>query len=412
MLECALLRPYTPDERLIVARKTTKYCHPKKVKAMEKQQHKLIADISIELRESLNGMRVDRKELVSFSGLPVMPYAFFPGGNGLYEGVNSRFRGPGGTLILGSNFGCRREFVDDAGNLITKDERGNRTWAPLLMRLRSSGIPANECFFTNAWPFLHLGQGNLTKGLIKVWLRDPALMALCLQFARLTFDKIKPNLVIALGTGPAAFLSHMWPLALHRWRGYSFDCIDDLPIARVTTEDHSAICVAITHPSMWNSAHRRPPYQGPEGEILLLAEARKRAEVQSPKPISTSPDELASSVPFLIVPQKSKEAVVPIRTGTRRGKGLHFKFEEAFESHVGRVFSRREMKRILQEMFPGFPDGSVVPTDHAEPSSDHVNQCRKCANPDFRIFDTLADNRAGLGAARYRVRDYKPCQGE
>jgi hypothetical protein len=185
-----------------------------------------MVDVSSELRQELSSLNVHRKELVSFSGLPAMRYGFFPGGNGLYDGISSSFRSPGGTLILGSNFGCKRDFIDEEGNLITQDERANRTWIPLLKRLRGAGIPLGECFFTNAWPFLHLGEGNLPKALIKSWLMDQTLMASCLVFSRLTFERIKPRLIIALGTGTAAFLSHMWPESLHRWAEYSMNALD------------------------------------------------------------------------------------------------------------------------------------------------------------------------------------------
>jgi uracil-DNA glycosylase len=102
-------------------------------------------------------------------------------------------------------------------------------------------------------------------------------MIFCLQFSRLTFEKIKPKLIIALGTVPAAFLSHIWPEALYRRGEYSMNSLDDLPKARVTF-----VCVAIAHPSMPNAFQRRPPYQGIEGEILLLKEARREAEGKPP----------------------------------------------------------------------------------------------------------------------------------
>ena len=88
-------------------------------------------------------------------------------------------------------------------------------------------------------------------------------------------------------------------------------------------------------------------------------------------------------------------------------KDLHSRFEHAFKGRVGQEFSREEIKRTLQSIFDDFPDGSVVPTDHAEPTSHHVNQCRKCADPRYRIFDTVLDGQGIPGMARYRVRDFK-----
>jgi hypothetical protein len=357
-----------------------------------------MVDVSIELREELSSLRTDRPELVSFSGLPVMDYGFFPGGNGLYNGSSSSSRSPGGTLLLGSNFGCKSEFVDNARNLITQDERSNKTWDPLLKRLRRAGIDSNECFFANAWPFLHLGEGNLPRELTKSWLKDQVLMTSCLQFFRLTLEKIRPRLIIALGTGPAAFLSHIWPSALQQWGERSLGCLDDLPKARVSYEDYSAICVAIAHPSMPNAFQRRPPYQGIEGEILLLNEGRREAEK-----ILLKSEFLNSESPANARPEPVD---APRSGGRRRSKDLHGQFGLVFSSREGQVFSRREIRDRLQAIFPDFPNGSVVPTDHAEPSPNHVNQCSKCADPRFQIFDTVVDGDGRPGVARYRVRNF------
>jgi hypothetical protein len=89
-------------------------------------------------------------------------------------------------------------------------------------------------------------------------------------------------------------------------------------------------------------------------------------------------------------------------------KNLHHHFEMAFGDQIGKSSSRLEMIEILQRKFPGFSDGSIVPTDHVEPSSNHVNQCRKCANPDYQIFDIVNDGQGKPGLASYRVRDFKP----
>lgn len=202
-----------------------------------------------------------------------MTHAFFPGGNGLYEGINATQFPVGGTMILGSNFGCLNKFVDQQGELQRPDERRNSTWRALLKYLHGAGIKANECFFTNAWPFLHAGKSNLGPP-IDNWLRNHALMASCVEFFGYTYTTMHPRLVIALGKGPAAFLSHVWPKELIQWRENTFRKLDDLPMATVYFQGQSAVCVAITHPSMHNAKHRRPPYQYDAGEIRLLIEAR------------------------------------------------------------------------------------------------------------------------------------------
>jgi hypothetical protein len=103
-------------------------------------------------------------------------------------------------------------------------------------------------------------------------------MALCIEFFGYTYAMMRPRLVIALGKGPAAFLSHVWPKELSRWRKYGMRHLDDLPMARIDFQNETAICVAITHPSMPNARLRRPPYQYDAGEIRLLTEARLESE--------------------------------------------------------------------------------------------------------------------------------------
>jgi hypothetical protein len=113
------------------------------------------------LRTILAKLDIPDGDIRSFTGLPVMTHAFFPGGNGLYEGSQANSFPIQGTLILGSNFGCFNKFVDPRGQLLILDERRNNTWRPLLKRLHGAGIKAEECFFTNAWPFLHEGRAIL-----------------------------------------------------------------------------------------------------------------------------------------------------------------------------------------------------------------------------------------------------------
>jgi hypothetical protein len=226
------------------------------------------------LRDNLPSVGAGRK-LRSFPKDRVMAKGFFPGGNGLY-GTRSPI---GGTLILGSNFGRYDDFVDAQGELVRLDETTtSRTWGGLLTSLAKSGIDAKQCFFTNAWPFLHDGTSN--RGPVGAWLRDQQLMDSCVRFFECTFTAMQPRLIVALGTGPAAFLSNVWPTDLTSWgrRPRRIQNLDDLPMATVNFQGRTAVCVAITHPSMPNARHRRPLYRGFEGEVRLLAKARLKSE--------------------------------------------------------------------------------------------------------------------------------------
>ena len=148
------------------------------------------------LRESLNRLKVPEKT-IPFKGLPVMDHGFFPGGNGLHRGINATRLPIRGTLVLGSNFGRCSDFVKDNGQLVRLDERGGRTWKPLLENFENSEINKEECFFTNALPFLHEGNSNL--GPVEKWLKNPSLMDSCLTFFDETLKILQPKLIVALG---------------------------------------------------------------------------------------------------------------------------------------------------------------------------------------------------------------------
>jgi hypothetical protein len=238
-------------------------------------------DVTQRIRIVLDAVEIAHPGLRPFKGLPVMDHAFFPGGNGLYGGQSATRTPFGGTLILGSNFGCTNGFINAQCQLRALDERNNPTWRSLLQLLKSSGIGVDECFFTNAWPFLHDGDSNLTRGRIGRWLRDATLTNSCVPFFRVTLCEMRSRLVIALGTGSAAFLSHVWPESLGEWRRNKIDSWNELPMAHVRLDDRESVCVAITHPSMSpmsNARHRRPPYQYREGEIELLKQAWLESE--------------------------------------------------------------------------------------------------------------------------------------
>jgi hypothetical protein len=229
------------------------------------------------LRQKLSSLPAPGENLLSLAGLPVMKHGFFPGGNGLYEGDKASRFPVQGTLILGSNFGCREKFVKPEGVLVCEDERNNPTWHSLLKSLNGAKIEKNECFFTNAWPFLHAGSRN-TEIKVEAWLRNADLMAICTEFFKYTCATMQPKLIVTLGKGPAAFLSYIWPEELAPWRKCKLKSLDYLPKARVAFQEQSMICVGITHPSISNAWRRKAPYQYSAGEIQLLAEAREESE--------------------------------------------------------------------------------------------------------------------------------------
>lgn len=230
------------------------------------------------LREQLEA--VDRLDLASldlrsFSGLSEREYGFFPGGNGLYDGHKASKFPHEGALILGSNFGSV-EMLDREGNWKSQDERNGPTWTPLLKTLKQAGIDRGLCFFTNAWPFLHKGDGNVSQ-MISRWLSNKGLNSASVEFFKESLLEVRPRLIIALGTGPAAFLGNIWPERLGKWRQRSWKYIDEKPLETINDLECRIVCVALTHPSMPNRWHRREEYRNLVGEARLVSEAAIRA---------------------------------------------------------------------------------------------------------------------------------------
>ncbi len=230
-----------------------------------------------ELREKLDALNIAGRKVVPFKGLPVMEKAFFPGGNGLFDGSEATIT-VGGTIILGSNFGCRSDFIKSDGTLVRSDEtRTSSTWKGLYRMLTpQTHIQLSRCFFTNAWPFLHEGKSNDTGALAPEWLSDESLMNECGYLLRETLSIIQPKLIVALGAA-AAFMGHLWPNELGEWRSNRVSSIDKLPIASIEHNGATIVCTAITHPSHSNSWRRQLPYQDTRGEIRLLQEAATQA---------------------------------------------------------------------------------------------------------------------------------------
>lgn len=230
------------------------------------------------LRGELEKLSPGKSGLVSVFGKPMMDRAFFPGGNGLILGEDSRKFPLHGTLILGSNFGADEKFCDPDGKLLCLDEtQKGSTWNGL--RKRFSEQQLEDSFFTNAWPFLHRGvSNNPTPQEKKKWLRDEVLRASCAAFFTLTVREMQPSLIVALGSAPAAFLSFVFPETLLKWAGNKWSAIDALPSAVVAVRSLRIACVAITHPSMNNAHCRVEAFRGQDKEVELLRLALRSAE--------------------------------------------------------------------------------------------------------------------------------------
>jgi hypothetical protein len=243
------------------------------------------------------------ERLRSFKGLPIMDCAFFPGGDGLYGVGNAEFP-IGETLVLGSNFGCVSNFVDNYGNLLIHDEtEKSPTWINLRRWFESARIPLGGCFFSIVFPVLHEEKtgkngaqkksNKLDERLADQWLRDLNLVESFQRFYRITMATLRPRLIVALGTTHAArFLNGKgtWPEdQKERWvdarqRRTSFPkvtgkSLSRSPILSVSHERWSPICTAIPHLSDLRNLDIINQYQGEVGIVRLLNKAGLKAGI-------------------------------------------------------------------------------------------------------------------------------------
>jgi len=64
----------------------------------------------------------------------------------------------------------------------------------------------------------------------------------------------------------------------------------------------------------------------------------------------------------------------------------HHKLVKALSAYVGQELPTSRIRQMVQSMYPEFPDGSVLPNDHAEGNK---SPCL-CANTPQRIFERVS----------------------
>jgi uracil-DNA glycosylase len=193
--------------------------------------------------------------------------AFFPGGDGLWKGNGNieRTLPIGGVLFLGSDFGGNDSY-DGYG----EDEAKGRTWRGLLELVDLAEIPRSEIFCTNAWPCLRAG-GRAVGG-IAPGSKDPEFTTRCKVFFLRTLQKMRPNLVVPLGTFPTSFVASLTSTEPSPWgKARSWRQIDPTPVWR--RQDFNV--VPIVHPSMPNRRHRQTA-KTVEAEAELIRSGLRR----------------------------------------------------------------------------------------------------------------------------------------
>jgi hypothetical protein len=140
--------------------------------------------------------------------------AFFPGGSGLWRGLESRGPLPvlfpdAPVMFVGHNFDSIRAFDKSFEN---GGEAGGEFWQRLLVILAGASLPPERCFFTNA--LMGLKPGSATGSMPSIdGYRDQ-----CVQFLRKQIEIVRPSAVVALGVkadGFVSLLDHPWMKSLH-----------------------------------------------------------------------------------------------------------------------------------------------------------------------------------------------------
>lgn len=138
-----------------------------------------------------------------FPGLVPVPrqlpgLGFFPGGDGLWKApgeTEPTDRNPKPIMVVGSTFGSLKEL----NSIPFEEDRHNKskTWEPLLTLFRNAGVPPDRCFFTNAYPGVLRGGGNVVQ--LHPAKLDANYMKEARGFFQAQLQHMQPRLVLFLG---------------------------------------------------------------------------------------------------------------------------------------------------------------------------------------------------------------------
>jgi hypothetical protein len=177
------------------------------------------------------------------AGQVIKGTSFFPGGWGLWDAPHNRRFPVGGTLVLGNTWGTQAYFekVIDRGSEVRITPGGveakDPTWRNLIRILQLAKADPKDCFFTNAFPGLVVGNIVGSAGIRRA---DPTWGWFQEFFGR-TLELMRPQLVLALGLEPMRFLGGEWA-RVRRFRGLA---------NAIVTDPRGFTAVALLHPSAW-----------------------------------------------------------------------------------------------------------------------------------------------------------------
>lgn len=208
--------------------------------------------------------------------------AFFPGGSGLWR---ERPNGPlppmpiGKVMVLGNYFDSQKGYRK---SLQMGNELHTPTWNSLRPLLGSAGIRLRNCFFTNVYMGLSVGdESNMGPS---PGAKDPEFRGRCESFLVTQIAVQKPQLILVLGGVAREFITSQ-SSDLAAWtRCESFPKLDDSGPVKCGVRFHDSqgqagpatVVVALVHPCMRGSNLRWRRYRGStknDAELAMLRDA-------------------------------------------------------------------------------------------------------------------------------------------
>ena len=212
---------------------------------------------SLEDRRQFDGQAYP-KQLVSFPGR-LGGQGFFPGGDGLWRANPADTHRPlfpvRGIMIVGNDFGCLDNPDPRSPGFLQCLAKGFEdppTWKIKDTLLRAM-LPAEHCFFTNA--YLGLRTGTKTTG-PSPGASNLAFKTMFREFFAYQISVQKPRLIVCLGHEPRRFVAPILFGKRHVWgTELSFSALDRRcdQIMRGSIGIHAQqltpVVVVIAHPS-------------------------------------------------------------------------------------------------------------------------------------------------------------------
>lgn len=210
--------------------------------------------------------------------------AFFPGGSGLWRGRPGEPLPPmpiEKVMVLGNYFdsedGYRR-------SLQRGDELYTPTWKNLVTLLESVGIRREDCFFTNIYMGLSIGDSNTGPS---PGAKNPEFRRRCESLLAEQIAAQKPRLILTLGRFVPKFIAALSP-GLAAWRRCaSLSGLDDTGPLKQGVQfggamDRATVVVALVHTSLRKANVWRRRYQewtGNDAELAMLKKAVELAAI-------------------------------------------------------------------------------------------------------------------------------------